>query len=429
MRPRIPQEPRTLRDPRLLGQKQRRVTRPVPRVHARAPRQQRAHDVWVRPHGGEVDGRVSRVIDLLKQRDLAAVQNLAKGANVTVADGVAQRREGCVGGGEEGGARVEGAGWVGEDGLGVLRHLAAEGARHARGDLGRREAGHGEEVGEFGKGRLDGQVEAEDDARAAEFRPRAVDWGDEAVGALRDVDNDGAALYAIADYLYQAAVDSARGVSHAEGGEDEAAQVREAKDGVDHLGLDAGEDPEAGNVGGVEVRGDAELGDAVGPVDEGPVDLDAEAVDAGEGLAIRALKGGKGRGGDLGGAVPTEEAVVEEEAHLGDDERAGDDEGAEEVVDGVGLQGEDGRLRARKDDGLAEVRHHEGEGRSRVRERVGAVEDDEAVEERVVLLDGQRDLLPPLGRDGARVQEGVELEDSVADVPGVGARRRPEAVQ
>jgi hypothetical protein len=57
------------------------------------------------------------------------------------------------------------------------------------------------------------------------------------------------------------------------------------------------------------------------------------------------------------------------------------------------------------------------------------VEDDEAVEEGVVLLDGAGNLLPALRGDGARVQERVELEDAVAYVAGVGAGGSPQAVK
>lgn len=46
---------------------------------------------------------------------------------------------------------------------------------------------------------------------------------------------------------------------------------------------------------------------------------------------------------------------MEEEADLGNEEGACNDQGAEEVVDGVGLQGEDGGLGAGEDDGSAEV--------------------------------------------------------------------------
>ena len=50
---------------------------------------------------------------------------------------------------------------------------------------------------------------------------------------------------------------------------------------------------------------------------------------------------------------------MEEEADLGDDKGPGDDERAEEVVDGVTLEGEDGSLAAGEDDGLAKVGHDE----------------------------------------------------------------------
>ena len=62
-------------------------------------------------------------------------------------------------------------------------------------------------------------------------------------------------------------------------------------------------------------------------------------------------------------------------------------------------------------------------------EGVGAVEDDEAVVEVVVLLDGEGHGDPVGGGHGGRVEEGVELEDRVADVTVVGRRRRPEGRQ
>src|SRR5690606_38774597 len=111
---------------------------------------------------------------------------------------------------------------------------------------------------------------------------------------------------------------------------------------------------------------------------------------------------------------PAEQLVVEEEADLGHDKGPRDDERPQEVVDGVGLEGEDGRLRAREDDRLTQVGHHKRQGGGAVGKGVGAVEDNEAVEEGVVLLDGAGNLLPALRGDGARVQERVELEDAVA---------------
>lgn len=91
-----------------------------------------------------------------------------------------------------------------------------------------------------------------------------------------------------------------------------------------------------------------------------PVDADAETVDLSERVAVRRGEGLVGSGRDFGGAVAAVEAVVEEEAYFGDGEGSCDDERAEEVVDGIGLEGKDGRLGASEDDGLAEIGHHEG---------------------------------------------------------------------
>lgn len=116
---------------------------------------------------------------------------------------------------------------------------------------------------------------------------------------------------------------------------------------------------------------------------------------------------------------------MEEEADFRDDEGSGNDERAEEVVNAVGLEGEDGSLRAGEDDGLSEVGHHEGEGGGRVGEGVGAVEDDEAVEEVVVLLDAHGHGVPVVGGDGAGVEKRVEFQDAIADVTIIGCGRGP----
>lgn len=92
--------------------------------------------------------------------------------------------------------------------------------------------------------------------------------------------------------------------------------------------------------------------------------------------------------------------MVEEEADFGNDIGACDDERAEQVIYCVGLQGKDGCLGAGEDNGLAEIGHHEGEGGGGVGEGVGAVEDDEAVEEVVVFFDAERHGRPVRGGDG-----------------------------
>lgn len=188
---------------------------------------------------------------------------------------------------------------------------------------------------------------AEDDAGLAEGEAGGVQGGHDAARALAHVDDDDAALDGVADDAGEAAVDAGGGVAHAEGLEDEAAEVRDAQDAVDHGGLDAGKNAEGGDVGGVEARVDVEAGDLRGAQDEPPVDVDAEARDAREGVAVGRGEGLEGARRHLGAAVAAVQLVVEEEADLGHDERPRDDERAEQVVDGVGLQREDGRLRAR----------------------------------------------------------------------------------
>ena len=76
-------------------------------------------------------------------------------------------------------------------------------------------------------------------------------------------------------------------------------------------------------------------------MDERPVNIDSNAGDASKGLAVRRSEGIKGGGRDLGSAVAAVEGAVEEEADFGDEEGACYDEGAEEVVNGVGLESED----------------------------------------------------------------------------------------
>lgn len=121
--------------------------------------------------------------------------------------------------------------------------------------------GEGEEVRELGEGGFSGEIETEDDTGAAELSARSVDGGDEAVDALADVDDDDASGDGGFDDLGETAVRAAGDIAHAEGFEDEAAQVGEVEDRVDHFGLDTGEDTETGYVGSVETLVDGERGD------------------------------------------------------------------------------------------------------------------------------------------------------------------------
>ncbi len=79
--------------------------------------------------------------------------------------------------------------------------------------------------------------------------------------------------------------------------------------------------------------------------------------------------------------VATVEFVVEKDANLGDAIASGHDQSPEEIISSVAPNFEDGNLRTGDNDRLAQVLQHERQRRSRVRERVGAVEDDETIKE------------------------------------------------
>lgn len=301
------------------------------------------------------------------------------------------------------------------------RHLAAQRARHAPADLGRLEAGQREQVRELGQRGLGGEVVAGDDAGGAEGEAGGVQRRDDAARALAHVDDDDAARHGVADDAREAAVDARGRVAHAEGLEHETPQPGDAQHAVDHLGLDAREDAQRGDVRRVQVRRDVEARDRRRPQHEPPVDVDAEARDARERVAVGRREGLERARRHLGAPVAAVQLVVEEEADLGDRERGRDDERAEQVVHGVGLQREDGRLRPREDHRLAEVREHEGERRRRVREGVGAVEHNEPVEEVVIGADRGRDRRPAVAADGGRVKQRRELDGCVADVSRIGA--------
>lgn len=375
-----------------------------------------------------MNGRVSCVVGRFKKLVAIAIKQIFDDLDLPVLDGVAEGRKGRLQG-SEARAAVDGVRRVGEALVGNLGHLAAQRTREVADNVLLREVGQGDEVRQLSEGGLGGQVEAEDDAQAAELGAGGVDRRDEAADALADVYDDDAALDGGADGLHEAAVDAAGDVAHAKGLEDDAPEVGQVEHGVDHFGLDAGEDAQAGDVRGVEVLEDLELGNGGWAEDQRPVDADAEAVDLGQGLAVGAGKGLEGGGRDLCGAVAAVQLVAEEEADFGDHKGARYDERAEQVVDGVGLERKDGRLRAREDDGLAQVGQHKGQGGRRVGERVCAVEDDEAVEEVVVFLDGGGHGGPVGGGDVAGVEEGVEFHDGVADVAVVGGWGGSEGVE
>jgi len=78
---------------------------------------------------------------------------------------------------------------------------------------------------------------------------------------------------------------------------------------------------------------------------------------------------------------------------------------------------------------LAQVAEHETERRASVCKAVCAMEDNKAVKERVVLIDGVGDLSPSLGIDRAGVQQLFELEDREPYVPSITAARSPQTLQ
>ena len=56
------------------------------------------------------------------------------------------------------------------------------------------------------------------------------------------------------------------------------------------------------------------------------------------------------------------------------------------------------------------------------------MEDNESIKEVVVFLDAGSHGVPVMSRDGARVQEGVELDDSIANMTFIGSWRSAETV-
>lgn len=416
MRTRQPQQLCTRLLARLDGDKERRVVGLVPLVHARAPLQKLHQDFVTARHGGQVHRCVARIVGLLQELGALALQKLLDDAELAGLDGVAERGEGRFGSGEERGGIVETARGVGEGGVGNFGHFAADGARELLLDVLGCEAGAGEEVREFGEGGFSGEVQTEDDACAAEDGAGGVDGGDEAVDALADVDDDDTSLDAGLDDLRETSVHATGDVTHAERLQDEASEIRHAENRIDHLGLDAGEDTQTRDMGSVEALDDFKLGDARRSKNQGPVDGDAETVDDGQRFRVGARKRLEARSRDLCASIPTVQLMMEEQTNLRNHKGPRNDERAQQVIHAIRLERKDGCLGAGEDDGLSEVLHHEGEGRGGIGQGVGAVEDDEAIKEVVVVLDAHGHGVPVVGFDGTGVEKGVELEDAIADV-------------
>lgn len=89
-----------------------------------------------------------------------------------------------------------------------------------------------------------------------------------------------------------------------------------------------------------------------------------------------------------------QELVVEHDTDAGVRQRTGDEQALEKVVPTIGARLPQRDLRSGHDNRLAGLREEEAEDRGRVRERVGAGQDDEAVILVPVLVDELCDLVP-----------------------------------
>jgi hypothetical protein len=101
----------------------------------------------------------------------------------------------------------------------------------------------------------------------------------------------------------------------------------------------------------------------------------------GERRKIGTVKRVQGTVGAFNRPVATVEFVVEKDANLGDAIASGHDQSPEEIISSVAPDFENGNLRTGDNYRLAQVLQHERQRRSRVGERVGAVEDDETIKE------------------------------------------------
>ena len=83
--------------------------------------------------------------------------------------------------------------------------------------------------------------------------------------------------------------------------------------------------------------------------------------------------------------------------------------GGDEVLFPVGALGADGKLGTGEDDRLGKVLEHETEGGGCIGHRIGTVQDDEAVEIVVVVVDDFYNLCPEGRLHVGRVDRWVEL--------------------
>lgn len=254
-----------------------------------------------------------------------------------------------------------------------------------------------QEEHQFGDGTFGGTVIAADDACLKELQAGFVaSHLHGAALALGDVDNDDAAAAGIGELADEPLF--LGGVAGAEGFEDNGFEAGNVEHGVDDALLYAGKEGEDDDVGVEQVVGLHGTGE-VGTADEVLVVADVDA-DLGEWGIIERAECVEVFGVDFGGAVAAHQFVLEEDADFGDDGGAvgmfsgGYLDGGDEVFLSVGAEHTDGELRTGQDDGLCQVFEHEAEGRGGIGHGVGAVQDDEAVEAVVVVIDDFYNLRP-----------------------------------
>lgn len=240
---------------------------------------------------------------------------------------------------------------------------------------------------------------------------------------MSHIDNDNPPLDGVGQNLGHRIVLSSRRIPSTKGLQNQPSQPVQLQHRIHHLRLDAREDPQTRHVIRVEVGLDAEMLELGGPPDQIPGHLRPHGRGHRQRRTVRGIERGEVTRRDLGCAVPAEQLVVEVETDLRDHEVARHHERPEQVIRGIVLQLEHRGLGPRQDDGFAQVLQHEAERRAGVCQTVGAVQDDERVKERVVEGDGPGDLRPAFGVDRAAVEQLLELEHGVADLPVIRAGR------
>ena len=171
-----------------------------------------------------------------------------------------------------------------------------------------------EEEHEFGDDAFDGAVVAVDDTAEEElFAGFVACHLDGAFGALRDVDDDDAALLCCLELFDEPG--PLRGVARAVGFEDYGAQVVDAEYGGNDFAAYAREEREHGQPAVEAVVGLE--GQAVGRVVDVLALIDNVDAGVGEGVVVEGAEGVEALGVDFSGAVAPHEPVFKENAHFG----------------------------------------------------------------------------------------------------------------